>query len=444
MGNATRGNAGQNNEFYLHTHAEVLKGGNPVLATSNYKIIGPHACKEVGIIAEKGVDPGQSGTVSRKRNLSVLDITHAVPAKAPILSCSIFPGSGQPGNDREFRHPRAKANKSATRDPAKVRREILDAPVKAADEWDGLPPLGEIIDCISNYRPSSSYLGFIPTQQIIERLRSNHHSVSVFLVVGILSIYAPLTPLCIKRYGSGVEAAKFFVRQAARLASSEMYQDPTLERCQALYLLGVAQQDIGQRNESFASLTYSRNMRCTERRRTTTRTLHLRASWELPESARRTLWALYCQGQLHTSPSLPVPLSDITVLLPSDEHEFASGREPLSRAALEGTMPALENSALIHDPNRSLFASLVQARQFWYTISRHAVTRRNSRHGLTSEFVCLINCLRDWERCLPLAHLLSSLNFERYKASGQDRAYISVTMIPRLCKIVLGRPYLSE
>lgn len=172
---------------------------------------------------------------------------------------SIFPVRGQPDNDREFRHPRMRTDKASRRDPAKIRREILDAPnprtsSKASDEWDRLPPLHDIVDGVNRFTRYYFQLGFIPKAQFPQRLLENHQAVSVFLVVSILSISARLTPALAARYGSGMNAAEFFMERAAHLAYGEIYAEPTLERCQAFYLLSIAQQGSGLRNKSYVSV----------------------------------------------------------------------------------------------------------------------------------------------------------------------------------------------
>ncbi|KAM6533143.1 hypothetical protein FALCPG4_006159 [Fusarium falciforme] len=367
----------------------------------------------------------------------------------------IFPVRGQPDHDREFRHPRVRAEKTARRDPAKVRREILDAPVrplgKPGDEWERLPPLPDIIDGVNRFTQHYFQLGFIPKQQFPDRLLKDYRSVSVFLVVSILSISARLSPSLATRYGSGMKAAEFFMERATNLAYGELYQEPTLERCQAFYLLSIAQQGSGLRNKSYINMGVSMRMASLMR-------LHREETYRVQnptpeviirsESARRTLWMLHSQDQLHSGPYSPVSLaaSDITALLPCDEHDFAIGREPPSRAAVEGTPPAIENPALIFDPNRSLFASLIQAHHFWGIVSRRAVKfARSSRPWeANSEFACVVKKLHEWENALPQDHLWSAHTLKKYKANGQDLAYLGVTMVPRLCNIVLRRPYLMD
>lgn len=133
---------------------------------------------------------------------------------------------------------------------------------------------------------------------------------------------------------------------------------------------------------------------------------------------------LHSQDSLHSGPMSPVSLAaaDITALLPCNEEDFACGREPKSRAALEGTPPALENPSLIRDPNRSLFATLMQIHHFWGTVSRRAVSySRSSRPWeATSEFSTMARRLHDWERSLPHEHVWSHFLLKGYKAEGQD------------------------
>ncbi|KAL2161215.1 hypothetical protein VTH06DRAFT_8435 [Thermothelomyces fergusii] len=105
----------------------------------------------------------------------------------------IFPVRGQPDQDREYRHTRARAEKSKARDDTRARREARDggAPLRsslripsglaeAADEWDLLPPLPEILESVNQFTRHCFQLGFIPKQLFPGRLRTQHRSASVF------------------------------------------------------------------------------------------------------------------------------------------------------------------------------------------------------------------------------------------------------------------------
>lgn len=135
-------------------------------------------------------------------------------------------------------------------------------------------------------------------------------------------------------------------------------------------------------------------------------------------------WMLHSQDNLHSGLRSPVLLSasDITALLPSNENDFANAVEPKSRAALEDTVPALDNPALIADERRSLFAVLIQAHYYWGAISRRAINNNKSLRPweAASEFAQMERRLADWERGLPNDHRWSSLLLKGYKQEGQD------------------------
>lgn len=176
----------------------------------------------------------------------------AFVADAEALS-SIFPVRGQPDQDREYRHPRLRADKSKKRETVKARRESLDAAASAskpADDWDLLPPLPEIIEAANKFTRHYFQLGFIAKQQFSERLRTQHRSISVFFLLGILSVSARLTPALVERYGNAVRASETFMARASAMAQGELYKEPTLERCQAFYLLSIAQQGSGMKQMS--------------------------------------------------------------------------------------------------------------------------------------------------------------------------------------------------
>ena len=155
----------------------------------------------------------------------------------------------------------------AKRDPVTVRREILNAAVQSpvppapapkqhqgVDEWDLLPPLPEIIEAVNKFTRHYFQLGFIPKRQFPERLRTNPRTVSVFFLLGVLSISARLTPSLIQRYGGGgVNVAEIFMERATSVALTELYKEPDLETCQAFYLLSIAQQGSGMKDQSSVS-----------------------------------------------------------------------------------------------------------------------------------------------------------------------------------------------
>ncbi|KAM0570107.1 hypothetical protein ACHAP9_004196 [Verticillium nonalfalfae] len=198
------------------------------------------------------------------------------------------------------------------RDLIKTRREVLDAPVfplsvapadrlKHADEWDLMPPLPEIVEAVHLFTRKYFQLGFIPKQLFPARLQRDHRSVSIFLLLSILSISARFSLALTRRYQGEIKAADFFMERASTLALNELYSEPTLERCQAFYLLSIAQQGSGWRNRSYINLGIATRMAVlmhlhreeTYVIKVPTKELVIKA-----ESARRTLWMLHRQPPL--------------------------------------------------------------------------------------------------------------------------------------------------
>ncbi len=133
---------------------------------------------------------------------------------------------------------------------------------------------------------------------------------------------------------------------------------------------------------------------------------------------------LHSQDNLHSGPKCPVSLAavDITTLLPGSEDDFANAREPKSRAALEGTPPAVKNPNLISDGEKSLFATLIQTHHFWGAISRRALSYDKDLPPWDpeSEFAKMESKLRDWESKLPHDHQWSAYLLKGYKQERQE------------------------
>jgi hypothetical protein len=177
---------------------------------------------------------------------------------------SIFPVRGQPDNDRDYRHPRMRSEKTARQNVARPRRDVSQpgstgAPVPRSlglsqilpeDEWELLPPVIEVIDGINTFTSHYFQLGFIPREQFPRRLHQAPKEANVFLLLSILSISARFTPALAARYGSGMKASEMFMDRAAKLACHKLYR-PSLEICQAFYLLSIAQQGNGMKNSSY-------------------------------------------------------------------------------------------------------------------------------------------------------------------------------------------------
>ncbi|KAI1079693.1 hypothetical protein F5B20DRAFT_543271 [Whalleya microplaca] len=380
----------------------------------------------------------------------------------------VFPRRGDSDQDRLFRHPRHRADNRPRSDTVKVKKESADTatspsffhgmlvdykPPKLENEWDLLPEIDIVISGIDTFTKHYYQLGFIPKKRFPKQLRENPAPVSVFLLLSILSISARFNRNLIDLYGDGIKAATEFMQKAQRLATHELYQQPTLERCQAFYLLSIAEQGSGKSNTSYISAGIAFRMAALMR-------LHREEAYSpitaqspiqhriQAESARRTFWMLHSQDNLHSGPYKPLSLapSDITALLPSDETDFDSGTIPERRAALEGTPPAIQNPDLASLIPRSLFASLMQVHNLWGIVTRRVLFNEKcwQPNNGDSEYAKLNRRLLEWEKRLPNEHGFGKILLGGYRHYSEDLAYLGLTQCLRLCHIVLRREYMDE
>ncbi|RDW80196.1 hypothetical protein BP6252_04834 [Coleophoma cylindrospora] len=379
-----------------------------------------------------------------------------------------FPARGEKGPDRDFRRKRTRradivraGDASSSASPGLVRDSQMSqapnpTPLPTAAGWNLLPPHPEVLEGCKIFTTSFFQLGFIPKALFLERLSEDRESVNVFLILSILSLSGRFTPSLVRRYGSQAKATEFFLSQAAHLVPYEMYQ-PSLERTQAFFLLGIAEWGNGDRNRSCIHMAIAIKMAgilC----------LHKEETYKLSETAtsddvvnseiaRRTFWMLESQDNLHSGHNTPASfsLADITTLLPCEESDFAFGLVPQERAALLGTRAAAANPALTKIPSRSLFASLIQTHNLWGQVARRACRNDSGTAGVdlepwnsSSEYVRLTVALQQWGEQLPKRHQWSVWNLRGYKAEALDLAYLSVVMPLRLSNIVVRRVHLEE
>lgn len=375
-----------------------------------------------------------------------------------------FPSRGDPDEDRQFRHPRQRADRRPKTEAARIKRESIVSPIvqdalvgaklpKWENEWSLLPEVDIIKEGVYAFTTHYFQLGFIHKERFPQQIEQNPSSVSVFLLLSILSISARFNRKIQARYGDSQKAVDWFMKSAERLAMNELYQQPTLERCQAFLLLSIAQQGCGMSNSSYINMGVATRMAALMR-------LHREETYEritsssLPEeiiraeSARRTFWVLHSQDNLHSGPYKPFSLasSDITALLPCDEEEFKAAVVPQSRAALEGTPPAMQNPQLTTLRPRSLFATLIQTHHLWGIIARRAVSNEKSpRPGNdNSEYSRLASSLRRFEDNLFGDHRFGIKSLKGHRQDNEDLAFLGCTTGLRLCNIVLRKTYMDE
>ncbi|KAI0481296.1 hypothetical protein GGR56DRAFT_313956 [Xylariaceae sp. FL0804] len=342
------------------------------------------------------------------------------------------------------------------------------SPPNSTTGWDLLPPYDEVVEGIQTLTTSYFQLGFIPKALFFEQLKNRRESVSVFLLLCILSISARFTPSLVRRYHGGSNATQAFLGHAAALVPEQMFT-PSLESIQGLFLLSIAEWGNAEKPKSLIYMGIAVRLAGILR-------LHREETYRLPDSAtreevvhsevaRRTFWMLETFENLHSGADSPVTFSyrDITVLLPCDERDFTFGVQPLERAALAGTPPAVRCPDLARLPSRSLFATLLQTHSLWGQVARQVSAENAAQHqqqqqqqqqhqpGSGSEpslsagdYGRLARALQGFEDELPAQHRWSLWNLRGHKTECLDLAYLSVVMVLRLSNIILRRSYVHE
>lgn len=115
----------------------------------------------------------------------------------------------------------------------------------------------------------------------------------------------------------------------------------------------------------------------------------------------RQLWATGLFGW--------IPDTDVSVLLPEDEDGFDVGvvapRPTAGKAALEGTEAALRNPSLVSSPDRSLFASAVQAHCLWGAVAWATLESMSKAEQSNPDYQSMVMKLNVFEGKLPSGHV---------------------------------------
>lgn len=176
-----------------------------------------------------------------------------------------------------------------------------------------LPCHEELVEGVSVFTQNYMQLGFLSRSSFLDKVRHDPASVSVFLLLSILALSARFTTSLVARFGSPKAASAEMRRRALSLLGEEMLE-PTVERMQALFLLGVNDFGEGDGGRSWVSPSYlggfvtdpCQLLTGIAIRMAATMRLHKEASYHLgpeasPEAiveaevARRSFWLVYCR-----------------------------------------------------------------------------------------------------------------------------------------------------
>lgn len=89
----------------------------------------------------------------------------------------------------------------------------------------------------------------------LERLENDFDFMNKFLLLAILSVSARFTPSLIRRYNGSSQATEVFVKKAAQMAVSVIYE-ARIENVQGLFLLSIAEWGNGEKDKSSVSFCH--------------------------------------------------------------------------------------------------------------------------------------------------------------------------------------------
>lgn len=163
---------------------------------------------------------------------------------------SFYPGRGESTEDRQFRHPRQWADKKSNGKLPRMNKENAVSPSLTTSsntlDWDDelgfLTDVEMVKEGVRDFTSHFFQLGFIAKDDFLVHVEEPGR-ISPFLLVSILSISTRFK----RNYEDAQKAVNFYLECAQKLALRELYLQPvTLERCQAFFLLSIAQHGMGQ------------------------------------------------------------------------------------------------------------------------------------------------------------------------------------------------------
>ncbi|GAA6043420.1 hypothetical protein JCM8097_008586 [Rhodosporidiobolus ruineniae] len=171
---------------------------------------------------------------------------------------------------------------------------------------------------------STSQIGFTHRPSFFNKLGTAPESISTLFLLAMLAVSARYTPSLLKLHGgTPQQASSVYMEQACQLLGNEL-AEPTLERVQALYMLGLC--DLGAGNGFRATVLQSVARQMAEMLE-----LHKPSSGMSVaenETRRRTWWMLTFDSSLKhavgSNPDAFDPLK-VPIPLPSRECDFTNG-----------------------------------------------------------------------------------------------------------------------
>ncbi|GAA5949941.1 hypothetical protein JCM21900_005532 [Sporobolomyces salmonicolor] len=305
-----------------------------------------------------------------------------------------------------------------------------------------LPALPLLIEGCESFFQGYFQLGFLHRPSFLHKVSTNAASINPFLLLSMLAVSARFTPGLIDKFGSPISASSHYQKKALAMVLDEVVE-PSIERVQALYLLGVV--DFG------SGLGFrSRTLHSMARQMSESLELHE----ELPtlgvvenEVRRRTWWFL----TMDANPVNAVgPFDPLTVPtpLPSQEEAFTFGEKSIPLQYF----PDATSAAALRSPTvpgaRSLLGALLSILAIWGQTVR-AVCESDSATAVPpwqpdSLLTTTQRDLEAWHSVLSPKQKWSTANLLAYRNSHLDLGYWCLFCHFHAVSILLSRPYLPQ
>ncbi|KAJ1335717.1 DNA binding [Microdochium nivale] len=363
---------------------------------------------------------------------------------------------GEQNVDRQHRHPRQRrTDRGARSDSVPLHRDpgsghAVEQQHLPTSSRNLLPDTNTIMVGVDAFFRKFNQLGFLQSDIFAQQIREDASSISSFLLCSILAVSARFVRSLRDHYGEGSGAVSDLTNRAEQASRIEMFEQATLERCQAFFLLSVAQQGCGRIQASYtsASVALSMVVELGLHREATYVTMlctHVPQPRLVAESARRTFWYIYCLNNSISGPGRPLTLSpqDISTYHLSDDSAF-DNRSRLASVSPENQISTTSQSRLniLRPPS---LASYLQILDLWGAAARLAVNKDTRRAPPRSERLAeLLRRLEEWDQNRPLDQAFAASLLPGYRNQFLDLAYLETNATFRLCHVVLRKMYLDD
>ncbi|BGP14763.1 hypothetical protein JCM10213v2_002715 [Rhodosporidiobolus nylandii] len=327
------------------------------------------------------------------------------------------------------------------------------------DEDDGratremLPPLPLLIEGCEAFFSTYFQLGFLHRPTFLNKLSTAPQSIPPFLLLAMLAVSARFADGLVKHHGGApTRASEIYAERAMGMVLNEV-MEPTLERVQALYLLGIRDFANGQAFRSKIFQNMARQM--AEVLRLHEEVAELGAIEN--EIRRRMWWFLTMDANLLNfggSTSSAFDPLNVPVLLPSQEADFTFG---VPSRAVQYFPGATFAAAQAHPPvagEVSLLGALLGIIAIFGGTARAIASpefsspaKRATIQGpweAQSLYATTRTALAAWTASLSPVQHWSQQTLLAYRSQGLDIGFACIWIDYHAIQILLRRAYLPE